>query len=111
MIKWLTPHFYKIATKIGKWMIVIVSLSLALHHWGVVNLEKIPIPSLVNILYIYLVINAAAASPFIYIEKKPRMGQQKLCPKCAEPLEEIVEYKCSNCGKLRFNENNLRETE
>ena len=83
-------------------MIVIVVVLLALNYW-VSSLVKLQIPgTVINILYIYLIINAAAASPFIYLEHKEKKAAKKLCPKCGEELERVIEYKCEKCGTLKF---------
>ena len=88
--------------KYGNWMIVFVAVSLALNQWGF-NPLKIQIPSvIINILLIYLIINAAAASPFIYLKEREKKAAKKLCPRCGEELERVIEYKCEKCGKLRF---------
>lgn len=102
LYKLLTPSFYRRAGKIGKWTIVIVATLLALNHWIFVPLE-FKLPKLwINLFFIYLIINAAAASPFIYLKQKERKIAHKLCPRCGQELEKITEYECEKCGRLRF---------
>jgi len=94
--------FLQLLSKSGTYSFVIVIFALALQYWGVIPLEQIPIPHLIDILYGYLMVNGMAATPFIYLERKSRVAPGKFCPNCNSQLEASVNYKCPNCGEIKF---------
>lgn len=86
----------------GKYALICAVLAVAVHHWGVVQLDNVPLPHFVDFLYVYIVVNASAATPFIYWERKSRVTPEKLCPQCGKALESYPCYKCPDCGKIKF---------
>jgi hypothetical protein len=96
------PSFLQLLEKSGKYSLVIVIFALAFQYWGVIQLEKIPIPHLVDILYVYLILSGSSATPFIYLERKKKVVPGKFCPACGSPLEMYPTYKCPKCGKLEY---------
>jgi|LGVF01.2.fsa_nt_gb hypothetical protein len=94
--------FVQLVTKSGKYSFVAVIFALAFQYWGVVQLQNIPVPKLVDILYIYLLLNGLAATPFIYLERKNQVVPGKFCPDCDTPLEASIKYKCPKCGIIKF---------
>jgi hypothetical protein len=94
----------QLLSKSGTYSFVIVIFALALQYWGVIPLELIPIPHLLDILYGYLMVNGMAATPFIYLERKSRVALGKFCPKCNRQLEVSVtyKYKCPKHGVIKF---------
>ncbi len=95
-------NFQAIVSKFGKATFVVILFVIAFHHWGILNLSGIPIPYLTDILYGYLLLNGAVATPFIYMERRARVRVAKNCPRCGEPLEVITNFSCPKCGQIRF---------
>ena len=95
-------NFQAIVSRFGKGTFVVILFVVAFHHWGIVNLSGIPIPYWIDILYGYLLLNGAAATPFIYMERRARVRVGKNCPQCGELLEEITNFTCPKCGQIRF---------
>ncbi len=91
-----------IVSRFGKGTFVVILFVVAFNHWGIVNLSGIPMPHLIDILYGYLLLNGAAATPFIYLERRARVRAGKNCPRCGELLEEITNFTCPKCGQIRF---------
>ena len=91
-------NFQAIVSRFGKGAFVIALFAVALHHWEILNVNGIPI----NILYGYLLLNGTAATPFVYLERRARVRAGKNCPQCDGILEEIINYKCPTCGRIRF---------
>ncbi len=87
-----------IIARTGRWSLVIVILIIVCEHWAIMNLSQFPIP--LNWLYFYLLVNGAAASPFVYLEH--RRVKPKVCPQCDNPLHIKTSYFCLKCGDLQF---------
>jgi hypothetical protein len=88
--------------KSGEYTLIVAIVAIALSHWGVFVLDKIPIPHFVDILYGYIVLNSFFAGPFIYLERKAARVSEIMCPKCRGKLEAITNYNCPNCGRLEY---------
>jgi len=87
-------------SRAGKWSFFIAIIVVASEHWGILNVSHLP-ATLIDALYVFILINGLALSPFLYLEKRAR-STKKSCPKCGEPLEQLVEYRCPQCGRLHF---------
>lgn len=94
----VVPTIYKV----GELCLVISICALAFNYWGVFHLEMIPIPHIVDFVYLWVMINGLAASPFIYLERRKHEAIGKYCPNCNSPLEATTHYRCPNCGELSF---------
>jgi len=77
---------------------------VASNYWQILELENFPVSWAVDGLYIYILVNGAAAAPFIYLERRARRAPQPLCPQCQQPLQTALKYECPDCGKLQFSE-------
>jgi len=91
-----------ITLRTGKYTLFLAILAVALHFWGVLSIDKVRFPHFIDFLYIYIILNGAAASTFIYLEKRAKVATEAVCPKCKGPLETITNYRCANCGNLEF---------
>jgi len=98
-------NFRLVVSRFGKGTFVVTLFIAAFHHWGIVNLSGIPIPHLIDAIYLYLLINGVAATPFIYLERRARIRAKKNCPQCGRLLEETAKYRCPECGQIRFEQN------
>ena len=87
--------------KTGNYTLIGVVFSIILDHWDVFQLDKIPIPHFVDFMYISIGINVSAFSVFLYLEKRSRVAA--ICPECGNELEIVKNFKCSDCGVLKFN--------
>lgn len=94
--------FKQLSLKAGKYALFVAILAVVLNYWGIIALDGIPIPHFVDVLYGYVLLNSLVAGPFIFLERRGRQKVGLLCPKCKEPLEEIIDYACPKCGKLEF---------
>lgn len=84
-----------LVNRIGKYAYIGAAVGVALQYWDIINLENIH-SLLPTGLYIYIISNGVAATPFIYFEKKAKVA--KICPYCDKPLEKLLKYKCRKCG-------------
>jgi predicted RNA-binding Zn-ribbon protein involved in translation (DUF1610 family) len=86
-------------------LVVVIGL-LGLQHWNAIQLNNIPFSlagfTLVDILYVYLVLNGVAAATIIYGERRTATAVQRLCPRCGKPLEIHPHFKCPKCGDISF---------
>ncbi|OGO05085.1 MAG: hypothetical protein A2Y91_03280 [Chloroflexi bacterium RBG_13_54_8] len=90
----------RLITRAGAWALVVAVGALALNHWNVVPIDKLP--GLVDVLYVYVALNTAAACPFIYLERRARVSPQAICPQCGKRLETFLSFKCADCGTIEF---------
>lgn len=95
-------NFQAIVSRFGKGTFFITLFLVAFNHWGLVNLSGVPIPHFVDIMYGYLLLNGAAATPFFYLERRARARAGKNCPRCGSILQETANYTCPACGQIRF---------
>jgi predicted RNA-binding Zn-ribbon protein involved in translation (DUF1610 family) len=91
--------------KIGNYALVGAVFGVVFDHWGLLPLNKIPIPYLSPFLHLYLLINASAASVFIYLEKKNKVAIDRFCPECGGKLEIHNRFKCPACGEIKIGKN------
>ena len=91
----------KLVNITGKFSCFGAILLVAFQYWKVINLEGIN-PLVVPGLYVFIIANGIAATPYIYLEKKAKVSKSKICPDCNTPLEKITKYRCPNCGVLKF---------
>lgn len=94
--------FRRIAFRTGKYSLFLAILAVALNYWGVLALDKIPIPHFIDILYAYVLANGSAASLFLFLERKAQLALGAACPQCKGPLEAITSYNCPNCERLEY---------
>lgn len=90
--------------KIGNCTLIVIVFGIVLDKWSVFDLSQIPIPHMVDFLYIYLLVNATAAGPYMYLEKKKRVAIGKFCPVCDSKLEISQKFHCPNCGDIKIGE-------
>lgn len=95
-------NFQAIVSRFGKWTLIGVIFVIAFNHWDIINLSRIPLPHLIDAMYLYLLLNGAVATPFIYLERRAKVKAGKLCPQCGNLLEETSNYSCPTCGRIRF---------
>jgi len=95
-----TSDILNILTKAGTCALPVVMASLLLNYWGVIMLSKVPLPFFVDGLYIYTVVNGAAATPFIYLERRAKLAHGKTCPYCDSILESSINYTCPKHGEI-----------
>jgi predicted RNA-binding Zn-ribbon protein involved in translation (DUF1610 family) len=81
----------------GRWSLVAVILIIVAEYFNFFNVNRFPIP--ISWLYIYLLLNGAAAARFKLLDKR---ASPKLCPKCNTALHVSTAYSCPNCGDLEF---------
>ena len=91
----------KLVNLTGKFSCLGAILLVAFQYWKVINLEGIN-PLVVPGLYVYIIANGIAATPYIYLEKKAKVSKSKICPDCNASLEKMTKYRCPNCGVLKF---------
>jgi len=96
--KILTPQIQKTAEHTAEFMLFIFSGSLALDYFNVFKLNNFGISFLPQILWGYLLFNISLANILKYFRNKGN----PICPKCESKLNEIKEYECPKCGKLKF---------
>ena len=99
-------NFKDIVARTGKWTLLVVIVLIALNYWNVINLSGIPIPRFESYLYVYLLLNGVAASPYIIWERRARVRSAKICPQCDKLLESTPVYKCPECGTIQFEKDN-----
>jgi len=87
----------KLVNRTGKFSCMAAILLVALQYWKVINLEGIS-PLIISGLYVFIILNGIAATPYIYLEKKAKVSVSKICPNCDTPLEKIPKYQCPKCG-------------
>ena len=90
--------FKGIIARAGKWTLVLDIVALALAYWKIFNIGQYPLA--MDIMYVYLVINGAAATPFYFLER--RKVKPKVCPQCDTPLKVQTSYHCAKCGEFQF---------
>lgn len=93
--------YFQVLSKTGGLSVVIVVFLLAFNYWNAINLKAIW-QLLPDILFLYLMLNATAIVPFVYLEKRTKATIGKFCPICGNPLEKFLNYKCPKCGKIKF---------
>jgi len=96
-----SPQFLTLVDVSGKWSFVAVILGLAFHYWNVFQLQNIPIPHFVDILWGYLIFNGLVATTIKFLENRNR-SSKKVCPKCGNLLEIDLNFRCPECGTVRF---------
>ena len=90
--------------KIGNYTLIAIVFGIVLDKWTILDLSQIPIPHTEDFLYIYLLVNATTAGPYIYLEKKQRVAIGKFCPACNSKLEYSQKFNCPNCGDIKIGE-------
>ena len=96
--KLTSPQIQRTIEKTGEVVLLIVALTLALDYFKVFDIGKFGIPFLSIILWTYLILNVGLANILRFWKNK----DNPLCPKCKRKLNEIKEYECPKCGKLKF---------
>lgn len=81
----------------GALAILLVVFGLFFNYYGVISLEKIPIPNLEIGLWIYLILNAGIATPFHYYRERVN----PVCPQCGSVLKVKSSFSCPKC-KMKF---------
>jgi len=95
----MQDFFLTLLKKTGEYTFVFVIFLLAAQYWHVIQLQNIPIPYVVDLLYIYLLINATGLAYIIYQKKKSYASVVKYCHYCNAPLGDYIQYKCTKCGR------------
>lgn len=88
----------------GASAIFLVVFGLFFNYYGVISLEKIPIPNLEIGLWIYLIFNAGIATPFHYYRERARERVNPVCPKCGSVLKVKSSFSCPKCNMKFLNE-------
>jgi len=94
---WLTSNIINRIERIGESALFIASLLLFFDYFGVLNFSKFG-DYFRGVLWGYLLLNIGLANIFKFLRNK----DNPICPKCKGRLNEIKEYECSKCGKLKF---------
>ena len=102
---WLTSNIINRIERIGESVLFIVSLLLALDYFSIISLRTLWNP-IIWILWGYLILNIGLANIFKFWRNK----DNPICPKCKRKLNEIKEYECSKCGKLKFDGKKLKNS-
>lgn len=90
--------------KTGNYTLIGIVFAISFDYWNVIDLSQIPIPHSIDYLYVYLLLNATAAGPYVHLEKKSRVAIGKFCPSCQTELNISQKFHCSNCGNIKVGE-------
>ena len=91
----------RFSRRYSKYLPSLAIVGVAFNYWGVFNLDKIPLPHFVDILYGYVILNGLAGSLFFFGKKKEQVTTE-ICPKCKASLQADIHFICPNCGKLEY---------
>lgn len=100
--KFVERYLGRLSERAGDWALFWAVVLVAFHHWGVLELDKIPIPHVVDIFYGYILLNVMALATATYRERRARPVPQAFCPQCRQPLQALPKFKCPQCGLLEF---------
>lgn len=88
---------FGLAKKAAAGTLTVILVLLCLDYYHAIQLYKVPIPHLVLGLWVYVILNGAAASMFHFFKENG-----KTCPKCGIKLKTRTSLRCKKCGVLKF---------